>query len=101
MNLSMPPLPEPRGPVSEFLLRELVLQAHPLPPTSVVEPADPLGDEDLQLALYLCYELHYRGLDGVDSCWEWEPSLLALRGNLERMVEGALKQLVGEVPSQI
>jgi hypothetical protein len=101
MKWDMPPLPEPRGPVSAFLLRELVLQTHPLPPTAVVEPSDPLADEDLQLSLYLCYELHYRGLDGVDPCWEWEPSLLALRGNLERMVEGALRQLVGEVPTRI
>ena len=40
---------------------------------------DPLADEDLQLALYCCYELHYRGLPGVDERWEWSPSLLALR----------------------
>ena len=101
MKCPMPPLPEPRGPVSAFLLRELALKTHPLPPTAVVEPADVLADEDLQLALYLCYELHYRGLDGVDSCWEWEPSLLALRGSLERMMEVALRQLVGDVPTRI
>ena len=41
-----------------------------------VDVADPLADDDLQLALYLCYELHYRGLPGVDERWEWEPSLL-------------------------
>ena len=97
----MPPLPEPRGPVSAFLLRELVGQTHPLPPTAVAEPVDSLADEDLQLALYLCYELHYRGLDGVDPRWEWEPSLLALRGSLERMVEGAIRRLVGELPARI
>jgi hypothetical protein len=55
---------------------------------------DPLSDDDLQLALYLCYELHYRGLPGVDDCWEWEPSLLALRGELERRFEQALKDAV-------
>ena len=49
---------------------------------------EPDGDEDLQLALYLCYELHYRGLPGVDDRWEWEPSLLALRAELERAVRG-------------
>jgi hypothetical protein len=46
--------------------------------------AEPLADEDLQLALYLCYELHYRGLPDVDDDWEWDPGLLALRGQLER-----------------
>src|SRR3954453_1579971 len=59
-------------------------------------PADPLADEDLQLALYLCYELHYRGLDGVAAEWEWEPSLLALRRDLERAFEAALRAAIGD-----
>jgi hypothetical protein len=59
--------------------------------------ADPLADEDLQLALYLCYELHYRGLPGVDERWEWSPSLLALRGALEERFETALRDAVGPV----
>ena len=62
-----------------------------------VEPCrsdDPLSDEDLQLALYLCYELHYRGLPGVDDGWEWAPSLLALRRELERAFERALLDAV-------
>lgn len=58
------------------------------------EDADPLADEDLQLALYLCYELHYRGLPGVDDRWEWEPSLLALRRELETRFERALRDAV-------
>src|SRR3954453_3232420 len=57
-------------------------------------PADPLGDEDLHLALYLCYELHYRGLPGVDDGWEWEPTLLALRRELETPFERALMEVV-------
>ena len=40
---------------------------------------DPMVDEDLQLALYCCYELHYQGLPGVHDSWEWEPTLIALR----------------------
>ena len=58
-------------------------------------PADPLADEDLQLALYLCYELHYRGLDGVAEEWEWEPSLLALRARLEARFEAGLIEALG------
>ena len=53
-----------------------------------------LDEEDLQLALYLCYELHYRGLPGVDQQWEWNPSLLALRAGLERRFERALFEAV-------
>ncbi len=94
----MPVLPEPRGPVSEMLLSALKETVRPLPAAAVAEPADPLADEDLQLALYVAYELHYRGFDGVDDRWEWEPSVLALRGTLERMMEAELRQGVGELP---
>jgi hypothetical protein len=52
--------------------------------------ADPYGD-DLQLALYCCYELHYRGFAGVPDDREWEPGLLALRRELERAFEAALR----------
>nr|WP_237419071.1 iron-containing redox enzyme family protein [Kitasatospora sp. SID7827] len=59
--------------------------------------ADPWG-EDAQLALYVCYELHYRGFAGVDDGWEWSPALLALRGRLERAFLAALRREVGEPP---
>jgi hypothetical protein len=57
--------------------------------------ADPLADDDLQLALYLCFELHYRGFDGVDPEWEWSPTLLALRGVLEETFLSALAAELG------
>ncbi|HYX83904.1 MAG TPA: iron-containing redox enzyme family protein [Gaiellales bacterium] len=53
--------------------------------------ADPLGDDDLHLALYCCYELHYRSFDGVDPLWEWNPQLLAVRRELEAPFETALR----------
>ncbi len=58
-------------------------------------PPAPDDAEDLQLALYCCYELHYRGFDGVDERWEWEPSLLAFRAALERRFERELLELIG------
>jgi hypothetical protein len=64
-----------------------------LPPA----PADPLGDDDLHLALYACYELHYQSFDGVDERWEWDPGLIAFRGGLERAFEEALDGAVGPV----
>jgi hypothetical protein len=89
--------PEPRGATTAALLAELAEPAHRLPPIPLPAGADPLADEDLQLALYCCYELHYRGLPGVDERWEWEPSLLALRGALEERFEAALRAAVGDV----
>jgi hypothetical protein len=83
-------LPPPRGPLSERLLVELARPPHALSPPSIAGDLDVLGDEDLQLSLYLCYELHYRGLAGVDERWEWDPSLLALRAVLEEVFEEAL-----------
>lgn len=53
-----------------------------------------LDDSDLQMALYLCYELHYAGIDGVDDRFEWSPRVLALRGALEYQFESALRDLV-------
>ena len=80
-------LPQPRGAVTELLLDALA------GPVQRLRAAPETGDdEDLQLALYLCYELHYRGLPGVDERWEWEPSLLAVRGELERRFEADLRR---------
>lgn len=55
------------------------------------EVEDPLADDDLQLALYLCFELHYRSFAGVDPAWEWNPGLLAIRAVLERTFMTALE----------
>jgi Iron-containing redox enzyme len=59
---------------------------------------DPLADDDLQLALYLCYEQHYRSFPGVDTTWEWSPTLLAARAALESAFFGALDDAVGDEP---
>lgn len=56
---------------------------------------DPLGDDDLQLALYLCFELHYRSFPGVDPGWEWDPTLLAVRAVLEGVFLDALEEEAG------
>jgi hypothetical protein len=83
-------LPRARGPISELLLEELPRGIRGLPRVAIERTDDPLADEDLQLSLYLCYELHYRGLPGVDERWEWEPSLLRVRAALEQQFEEAL-----------
>ncbi len=82
-----PPLPEARGPLSAVVLDALRRRTTVLP---VVGGADPYG-EDLQLALYCCYELHYRGFAGVDDDREWDPALLAVRADMERAFLAALR----------
>ncbi|MGK5640989.1 iron-containing redox enzyme family protein [Streptomyces sp. URMC 126] len=62
----------------------------PLPGAPAVAAADPYG-EDVQLALHLCYELHYRGLPGVSDAWEWDPRVLRLRAVLESAFLAALR----------
>jgi len=89
--MAAPLLPEPRGALSGFLVDRWRGPARGLTGAPAVSAADPLADDDLQLALYLCYELHYRGFAGVDDGWEWEPSLLQFRRRLERHFEEALR----------
>jgi hypothetical protein len=92
-----PPLPPPRGPISALLTERLGT-----PPdgagisTAAAETADPWGD-DLQLALYICYELHYRGFADVSPRWEWDPKLLALRARLEDRFLTAVRADLGQV----
>ncbi|MBW0010185.1 MAG: iron-containing redox enzyme family protein, partial [Pseudonocardiales bacterium] len=84
-----PPLPNPRGPITEILFKALVGTPGDLEGVPPIE-GDPLADDDLHLALYACYEIHYRGFSGVDARWEWNPSLLSLRGRLEEAFESGL-----------
>ena len=82
-----------------MLLAALARPVHRLSAPRLETPADPLGDEDLQLALYCCYELHYRGIPGVADEWEWEPTLLAFRRDLEACFESALAAAVPRPPA--
>ncbi|MET9872591.1 iron-containing redox enzyme family protein [Streptomyces sp. NPDC006386] len=84
-----PRLPTPRGPLSRGV--EAYLRgAGRLPRLEEVARAEVYG-EDLQLALYLCYELHYRGFAGVSTDREWDPDLLRVRAALEQRFLSALR----------
>jgi hypothetical protein len=89
-------LPTPRGPLSEALRTALAGPPGRFGAPSVPD-VDYLTDHDFQLALYVCYELHYGSFAGVDERWEWEPSLLAFRRSLEDAFEGRLRALVPTV----
>ncbi|GLY71399.1 iron-containing redox enzyme family protein [Amycolatopsis taiwanensis] len=77
-----------RGPLSEAVVKALHSDEPGVFPA--IADADAFG-EDLQLALHLCYELHYQGLPGVDADWEWDPGLLAFRGGMERAFLAGLR----------
>ncbi|WP_089337618.1 iron-containing redox enzyme family protein [Blastococcus mobilis] len=94
-------LPEPRGPLSDALCRDLGTRT--ALSAAAIERADRLAaggpyaltDEDLQISLAVLYELHYRGFDGISEDWEWDPALLRLRAGLERRHLAALRTLTG------
>ncbi|MFJ9060350.1 iron-containing redox enzyme family protein [Streptomyces sp. NPDC102409] len=85
-----PSLPQARGVLSAGVTHYLRGDGA-LPDPGAAGTADPYG-EDLQLALYVCYELHYRGFAGVRPELEWDPPLLAVRAALEDRFLTALRR---------
>jgi hypothetical protein len=96
-------LPRPRGPISASLISRLsgtsAAPFEPLPLVDVPGFASPLADDDLQLGLWMLYELHYRGFAGVADECEWDLDLLAARRGLEEAHEAGLRALVGAAPA--
>ena len=74
------PLPAPRGELSEALVEALSGRG-----VARCVEADSHADE--ALALWMLYELHHRGFEGVDDALEWDPALLVLRARLEHDLE--------------
>ncbi|WP_435194835.1 iron-containing redox enzyme family protein [Streptomyces sp. NRRL F-5630] len=86
-----PALPAARGPLSARVRAALAAPgASSAVDTAGAATADPYG-EDLHLALYALYELHYRGFAGVSDDREWDPALMPLRQALEERFLGALR----------
>jgi hypothetical protein len=93
-----------RGPICELLAELLATpprEAAPSPRLTdamaacIAAVSDPLADDDLHLALYLCLELHYRSLPELDPDWEWNQSLLAIRFQLEAAFLRSLEAEIG------
>ncbi|KQW05983.1 hypothetical protein ASC66_12315 [Leifsonia sp. Root4] len=95
------PMPEARGPVSA-LLGEWLLAGPGERPASVMgevrravrRSESLLDDDDLQLSLFMLYELHYGGIADVDDRVEWDPQLLELRAVVEAAFEAELRRTV-------
>lgn len=86
-------LPAFRGRVSASIVQALQSRDPSLLVTGAEAPAlDPVTDEDLQLSLWICYELHYQGFEDTDPTWEWQPELIALRRRLEQHLLAALRR---------
>jgi hypothetical protein len=75
-------LPAPRGPLSAWLNNRLTGRG--VRTIRVGEYGEPFADDDLQLALWVAYELQYRGFDEVDPDRQWDPGVIAFRTRLER-----------------
>lgn len=90
-------LPAPRGPLSEQVIGTLKGSGSLVEPVPATE-GDPLFGDDHQLALYVCFELHYRGFADVDASWEWDPALIGFRGELVDAFEQALRSKLQPAP---
>lgn len=103
-------IPEPRGPISAGLISVLAEGpgVNPDGLTALHEfvarrlsPIDDLIDDDVQVALFCLYELHYGGLDGVDDRWEWHPGLIGIRHLLEEPFEAWLRTEAARITSSV
>jgi len=102
-----------RGPISEAVCALLTAPPHQAPERPevgerVAEMAaavsDPLGDDDLHLALYVCLELHYRGFEWADDAWEWDPTVVAITASLSSRFLAEVEKEVGTLavdPSRV
>src|SRR5215212_8584464 len=88
-------LPDPRGPLSAQVIEALAGHASqgafPAPPVDL--PKDVLTDDDVQLTLWVLYELHYEGFDDVDEAWEWDPRAIGFLARLEEAFLAALRAM--------
>jgi len=91
-------LPRARGPLSTCVIERLDGSRSRLDPDAIdTFPDDVVRDDDLQLALWVLYELHYRGFAEVSDALEWAPDVIAFRGVLEAGLESALREMVQSV----
>lgn len=87
-------LPAPRGHMSSALVA--ALREPPVPrPALLVSGGtrEAFLDDDLQLSLWICYELRMRGFDDVHPSWEDHPALAQFHAALEARWEEALRTL--------
>lgn len=98
--------PTARGPMSSLIRSWLVGDVQPDVAAARElcragsSEADAIHDDDLQLALWMLYELHYGGFAEVDERWEWSPACIEVRGLLEERFEDALRRVAGPLAAR-
>lgn len=87
-------LPAPRGHMSAALITALA-DVPPARPALLVSGGtrETWLDDDLQLSLWICYELRMRGFDDVHPLWEDHPALVQFHAALESRWEQGLRSL--------
>ena len=92
-------LPTPRGPLSRAAFSALAspgpFRVDPALVSDAADEADVLASGDVQITLWTLYELSFRGFDDVPADREWDADVLAMRGDLERVFEAAVRRHVG------
>ncbi|MHA7240553.1 iron-containing redox enzyme family protein [Arthrobacter sp. TMS1-12-1] len=103
--------PSPRGALSAQVLsviagsvesgQEALAGLDALAAETLSRTPDILHDDDLQLALFCLYELHYSGIDEAGDDWEWNPELLTVRHRIEAAFEQRVRDetAVGTLPA--
>lgn len=97
--------PAPRGPLSAAVVDLLAVDPGTVDAATIdalastadaaiAASSDPVGDDDLQLALFCSYLVHYGPLEWSGGDWEWVPELIAVRRKLELAFEAALRAQV-------
>lgn len=94
-------LPRGRGPLSGWVTDRLRGVTNEPAPKVFLRGAIE-ADEDFQLALWCCNELSYRGFDDAPVDAEWDPGIIAFRGELEQpwiqWLEATFRHTVGDPP---
>ncbi|MFD5825235.1 iron-containing redox enzyme family protein [Lentzea sp. NPDC060358] len=87
-------LPAPRGHTSSALVA--ALREPPLPHPALLVGGgtrDVWEDDDLQLSLWICYELRMRGFDDVADGWQGHPALAQFHAAMEARWESGLRSM--------
>jgi hypothetical protein len=101
-----PMLPHARGELSRHVI-DVLHDPQSAPPSGWLDGVaddDALSGDDFHLALYMLYELHYRGFENVGDRLEWHPSVVTAATQLEDRFESALRSTItiprtgGDVP---
>jgi hypothetical protein len=62
--------------------------------TALAATSDIVTDDDIQLSLFILYGLHYGTTLDSAGVWEWNPAIIACRGQLEAAFEAALRATI-------